>query len=84
MNRNQKLKANMISSLVLQLAVFASGIILPRLFIESYGSRVNGLISSIQQFLGFITLGEMGIGAVIQFNLYKPLSEKNGMKLVLL
>ena len=76
MSSQQKLKANMISSLVLQITVFISGIILPRLFIESYGSRVNGLISSIQQFLGFITLGEMGIGAVIQFNLYKPLSEK--------
>ena len=77
MNRNQKLKANMISSLVLQLSVFASGIILPRLFIEFYGSKTNGLISSIQQFLGFISLGEMGIGAVIQFNLYKPLAENN-------
>lgn len=77
MNSKQKLKLNMISSLALQLTVFISGIILPRLFIECYGSRVNGLISSIQQFLGFITLGEMGIGAVIQFNLYKPLSEKN-------
>lgn len=77
MSSQQKLKANMISSLVLQITVFISGIILPRLFIECYGSRVNGLISSIQQFLGFITLGEMGIGAVIQFNLYKPLSEKN-------
>ena len=50
MSSQQKLKANMISSLVLQITVFISGIILPRLFIESYGSRVNGLISSIQQF----------------------------------
>lgn len=77
MNRNQKLKANMISSLILQIAIFVSGIILPRLFIEFYGSKTNGLISSIQQFLGFISLGEMGIGAVIQYNLYKPLTENN-------
>lgn len=77
MSREQKLKANMITSLVLQLAIFASGIILPRLFIEFYGSKTNGLICSIQQFLGFISLGELGIGAVIQYNLYKPLADGN-------
>ena len=77
MNRSKKLKINVISSLILQLVVFASGMILPRLFLEFYGSKVNGLISSIQQFLGFITLGEFGIGAVIQYNLYKPLAEND-------
>ena len=75
--KSQKLKANIIFSLLLQIAVFVSGIILPRLYIGTYGSKVNGLISSIQQFLGFISLGEMGIGAVIQFNLYKPLASKD-------
>lgn len=77
MNRSKKLKINIISSLILQLVIFASGMILPRLFLKFYGSKVNGLISSVQQFLGFITLGEFGIGAVIQYNLYKPLAEND-------
>ena len=77
MNDIKKIKLNVVCSLVLQIAVFCSGLILPRLFIQAYGSKTNGLISSIQQFLGFITLGEMGIGAVIQYNLYKPLAESN-------
>ncbi len=75
--KKNKIKLNIVCSLVLQIAVFCSGLILPRLFIQAYGSKTNGLISSIQQFLGFITLGEMGIGAVIQYNLYKPLAESN-------
>lgn len=75
--KKNKVKLNIICSLLLQIAVFCSGLILPRLFIQVYGSKTNGLISSIQQFLGFITLGEMGIGAVIQYNLYKPLANSN-------
>ena len=72
-----KLKLNMAFSLVMQIALFVSGILLPRMFLEAYGSKVNGLISSVAQFLSFITLGEFGIGAVIQYNLYKPLAEQD-------
>jgi hypothetical protein len=42
-----------------------------------YGSAVNGLISSIAQFLGFISLLDLGVGSVIQANLYKPLADKD-------
>lgn len=70
----------MLSSFILQVMIFISGMILPQLIITHYGSKVYGLIASIQQFLGFITLGEMGIGAVIQFNLYKPLANRNWME----
>lgn len=55
----------------------AYGFILPRLFLEFYGSAVNGLISSITQFLGFVALAECGVGAVVQSALYKPLAEKD-------
>lgn len=74
--QNTRLKINIVVSLLLQIVVFVSGIVLPRLFISIYGSKVNGLVASIQQFLGFITLGELGIGAVVQYNLYKPLAEE--------
>lgn len=42
-----------------------------------YGSAVNGLVSSITQFLGFISLAECGVGAVVQSALYKPLANND-------
>ena len=41
---------------------------------------INGLITSISQFLGFISLCECGIGAVVQSSLYKPLADNNKEK----
>lgn len=66
-------KKNFISSIVLQLATVVNGLILPRLIIISFGSSVNGMASSITQFLSFISLLEGGLGAVVLAELYKPL-----------
>lgn len=77
MIQRKRLSANVACSLLLQACVFVSGMVLPRLFIAEYGSKLNGLVSGIQQFLGFISFGELGMGAVIQYNLYKPLAEKD-------
>ncbi len=63
--------------LLKQAVVMICGFILPRYFLLYYGSEVNGLISSMTHFLGFISLLELGIGPVIQANLYKPLAEKD-------
>lgn len=76
-NRKQKLLLNSGTGLLKQLTVVICGFILPRYMLLYYGSDVNGLVSSIAHFLGFISLLELGIGPVIQANLYKPLAEKN-------
>lgn len=68
---------NSASSLFYQLITIICGFVLPRFFLTYYGSEVNGLISSITQFLGFISLAECGVGAVVQSTLYKPLAEKD-------
>ena len=68
---------NISISLLQQLATFICGLILPRMIIKTYGSSVNGLVSSITQFLSYITLLESGIGPVIKSVLYKPIAEKN-------
>lgn len=65
----------------LQIFTIVYGFILPRLFLEYYGSAVNGLVSSIAQFLGFIALAECGVGAVVQSALYKPLAQKDSSEL---
>lgn len=74
MTRKQKLIWNSVSSLLHQIIAIVCGFILPRYFLMNYGSAVNGLVSSITQFLGFITLAECGVGAVVQSSLYKPLA----------
>lgn len=77
MNTKRKLTLNTILPIINKLIVFMCGLVLPRLFIGAYGSEVNGLISSITNFLGMIALLDMGMGAVVESSLYKPLAEKN-------
>lgn len=75
--RGKKLALNTITSLVLQVVSVICGFILPRLILESFGSDVNGLVNSITQFLGVITLLDLGVGAVVQSALYKPLADND-------
>lgn len=77
MNRTKKLKLNVIFTVLNQLIVFLSGFILPKLIIDNYGSEINGLVSSITQFLSVIMFCEMGVGAVVQSALYKPISKND-------
>ena len=75
--RGKRLFYNTISSLVFQVTTIVCGFILPRLILNAFGSEVNGLVNSIAQFLGVISFLELGVGAVVQSALYKPLAEKN-------
>ena len=75
--RGKRLAANTILSLLLQVTTIVCGFVLPRLILQYYGSEVNGLISSISQFLNIITFLELGVGAVVMSALYKPLAEKD-------
>ena len=77
MNRKRKLIYNTIASLFRQIAGIICGLILPRLILNNYGSDVNGLVSSITQYLNLISIFDAGMGTVIEASLYKPLSEKN-------
>ncbi len=77
MTREQKLILNTGSGCVYQLISIISGFILPRLIIGTFGSDINGLVHSVAQLLGFITLFEMGIYSVISASLYKPLADKD-------
>ena len=62
-------------SLLCEVVTIICGFILPRLIMANYGSQVNGLVQSITQFLGLISLCELGVGAVVQSTLYKPLAD---------
>lgn len=73
-------KRNIIASLILQVVTVLNGFIVPRLILSYFGSDVNGLVSSISQFLNYITLLEGGVSGVIMASLYKPLAENDEKK----
>ena len=75
--RGKRAIKNVILSVIMQITVMLCGFIVPKLIISEYGSEVNGLQSSITQFLGYIVLLESGIGPVIRASLYKPIAKKN-------
>lgn len=79
--RSKKAVENIIVSLLLQLITIICGFIVPKMIIQSFGSNVNGLISSITQFLGYITLLESGFGPVVKAALYKPIAEKDNKQI---
>lgn len=53
------------------------GLILPRLYLTTYGSEVNGLISSITQFVSYFSYVEAGLGVALVHALFKPLAEQD-------
>ena len=75
--RTKQAFKNASTSMLLQLVLALSGIIIPRFFIALYGSAVNGLVSSISQFISYMALVEAGIGAAGTVALYKPIADKN-------
>ena len=52
---------NIIANIILQLTNIVSWFIIPKIILSNFGSDVNGLVSSITQFLSYITLVEGGI-----------------------
>ena len=79
-----RLAKNTGSSLLNQVITVICGFILPRFILMYYGSEVNGLISSITQFLGFIALLDLGVGAVVQSAYYKPLYDQDNKTISLI
>lgn len=52
-----------------------------KIFLENLGDEFIGLSGTLNDFLGFLNLAEMGIGTAVGFNLYKPLQIKNYQKI---
>lgn len=75
MTRRQELFLTVISNLVLQAASAVCGFVLPPLIVGTFGSEMNGMVSSIAQFIAYLSLVEAGIGAASVAALYKPLAE---------
>ncbi len=72
---------NTFSSLLLQIVTIINGFIFPRLILSTFGSETNGLVSSLSQFLNYISLLEGGVNGVIMASLYKPIAKGDNEKL---
>ena len=77
MNRKRRFVYTTFFSIARQAVSVICGFILPRLFLTRFGSDVNGLVSSITQFLTIANIFDAGMSAVLQAYLFRPLAEKD-------
>ena len=73
----QKIKRNLISGVVYQVVLIALSFLLPRLYLENFGSEVNGVLSTIKQIFTYMCLLEAGVGLATTQALYKPVAEND-------
>ena len=76
-SRTKKFMYNSLSTALYQIVVMLVGFVTPRVILQFYGSELNGLISSINQFITYFSLIEAGIAGAATFSLYKPLAEED-------
>lgn len=77
MSRTRKFFFNSFSTATLQVFIMLAGFITPRIILEAYGSEINGLVSSILQFISYFTLVEAGLSGAAVYALYKPLASND-------
>lgn len=78
----KKMFKNILSGFGGQFIAIVLGLVVPRLFITSYGSDVNGLLSTIAQIFTYLALLESGIGQAARNLLYKPFQEKDKEQII--
>ena len=76
--KRKRVVRNIFSQFIYNGVVIVFGLILPRLYLVSFGSDVNGLVSTVKDIFAYLALLEAGIGLNAQYALYKPIA--NGEK----
>lgn len=77
MARTSDFLKNSLSTAILHFVSLIAGFILPRVLIVAYGSEINGLVTSITQFINYFVLVEAGLASAAVYALYKPLSDND-------
>lgn len=78
--KDNRIKYNLLSGVFYQVILIAMGFVLPRLYLDNFGSEVNGVLSTIKQIFVYMLLLESGVGLATTQALYKPVAEKNRHK----
>ena len=75
--RKKQSVINITMSLLSQIVTVLIGMLLPRALMVNYGSETNGLITSMQQVINYLTLIEGGLLSTVAVALYKPLARED-------
>lgn len=75
--KDNRIKYNLLSGFVYQIVLIVLSFLLPRLYLENFGSEVNGVLSTIKQVFVYMGLLEAGIGLATTQALYKPVAEND-------
>lgn len=78
--RKKRSVKNIALALFSQFITVLVGMLLPRALMVNYGSETNGLITSLQQMISYLTLIEGGLLSAVAVSLYKPLAENDTRK----
>lgn len=77
MTRTEAFVKNVLSTALAQIVTMLAGFVVPRVMLIVYGSEVNGLVTSVTQFISYFSLVEAGIGASTVYSLYSPLADND-------
>ena len=75
--KDNRIKKNLLSSLVYQIVLISLSFLLPRLYLENFGSEVNGVLSTIKDIFKYMCLLEAGVGLATTQALYKRIGEND-------
>ncbi|MBO5408388.1 MAG: hypothetical protein J6A61_03160 [Clostridia bacterium] len=76
-HKDSRIKYNIVSSLIYQVVLIGLSFLLPRLYLENFGSAVNGVLSTIKQIFMYLFLLEAGVGLATTQALYKRIGEND-------
>ena len=75
--KDSRIRNNLLSSLIYQVVLISLGFLLPRLYLDNFGSEVNGVLSTIKQIFAYLFLLEAGVGLATTQALYKRIGEND-------
>lgn len=75
--KDSRIKNNLVSSIIYQVVLITLSFLIPRLYLENFGSEVNGVLSTIKQIFVYMVLLEAGVGLATTQALYKRIGNKD-------
>lgn len=79
--KDNRIKKNLLSGIIYQVILIVLSFFLPRLYLDNFGSEVNGVLSSIKQIFVYMLLLESGVGLAATQVLYKPVAQNDYKKI---
>lgn len=81
MTHSKKIFRNSLFSVLNKIMIIVLAFVTRKLFIEFLSDELLGLNSLFADLLGLLNLADMGLGVAVQFQLYKPIADKNYEKI---